>query len=863
MSAHRKLFRRSTMGLVAALVLGGGSGAFANDWPSLGLDDGRGRASDEKSGAPFSIAWNASPSAGAYIASPVAVDGLLVVAGAKGDVTALNVADGSSAWTTKAVGGIGASPAIDHGRVFFPTTNGQVQALHLGGGGLAWWRAFGGQNYGSPAVVSDSLGQSLVLAAGFPQQKIVRLSASTGATQWETARDAVSDLVTSSPALGGGTATFGLNGGRYQTIDLLTGAVGWKSDVQGHVGLSAPLVVGTTSFFLPGGSASALYAADSTTGQVLAGWPVTITDASAPAAGTFSTSRSAVSSPSRLGDLVVFVTRFEYDLNPPVLGAPGSHTLREYVVAVDPKTAKVAWQQELGHRDAPTTNDIPELGVSPTPVSFATDTSPLVAVASSIVPTVQVFDVGGRQVWSASLSAPTRSSPIFSNGLLVVATDMGVVHAFSSDVNKAPLAPTNGFSPVEGEMVVDPAPTLKWAAAEDPEGQVLRYQVRILGEYDDLYETPQAQLDVNAGETQLALAKGQLTPGATYRYAVRSRDTMGAWSPWSPLHTFVMAIPATIQVAGKSFDTVDDAIASLPATGGTIDLGRGALRLKAPQQLPAGVTLAGVSPQDTIIDATGARVGVQITAANRTGTPVLKNVTVMGAEVGVQVVDVPDALLRNVVVRDNEKAGVQVEEGAGAEAINVTLARNGTGASVSGKLSIHSSIVIQNGTGLAQVGIGVVTSRYNNVFGNSTANYQDASTGTGDLSVAVTFRSTADFHLAGFQQTTDKGDPGDAYGLEPQPNGARVNMGAFGNTPTAELSEAVGGWTTVGGARTGIASGSGAPNPVGDTTGGGSHETHPPGGGGSGCAVGGTADGSPAWLLLALGAVFLARRRAH
>jgi hypothetical protein len=865
MSAHNKLARCSTMGLVAALVLGGAP-AFANDWPSLGLDDGRGRASDEKSGAPFSIAWNASPSAGAFIASPIAVDGLVVVAGSKGDVTALGAADGSPAWTKAAAGGIGASPAIVHGRVVFPTITGQIQALHLGSGDVAWSSAFGGHNYGSPAVVTDSLGPSLVLAAGFPQQKVVRLSATTGATQWETARDAVADLVTSSPALGAGQVTFGMNGGRYQTLDVLTGAVGWKSDVQGHVGLSAPLVVGPTSYFLPGGASAALYAADSTTGQVLPGWPVTIADAAAPAAGAFTTSRHAVSSPARLGDLVVFVTRFEYDLAPPPSG-PAMHTLREYLVAVDPKTATVAWQQELGHRDVQTTNDIPELEMSPTPVSFATDASPLVAATSSIVPTLQVYDLGGRQVWSGSLSAPTRSSPIFVNGLLVVATDMGVVHAFSSDVNHAPLAPASGFSPADGEMVFDAAPTLKWAAAQDPEGQALTYEVRVLADGGDLFESPLAELQSNAGGTQVALAKGQLAPGATYRYAVRARDEMGAWSPWSPLHTFVMAIPASIQVDGKSFDTVDDAVASLPATGGTIDLGRGGLRLKAPLQLPAGVTLAGQSPQDTIIDATGGKVGVEMTVGGRTGAPVLKNVTVMGAEVGVEVVDAPNALLRNVVVRDNEKDGVQVEEAASAEAINVTLARNGTGAYVTGKLSIHSSLVVQNATGLAQVGPGVVTSRYDNVFGNATANYQDVTAGTGDLSVAVAFRSTADFHLAGFQPTTDKGDPGDAYGLEPQPNGARVNMGAFGNTPTAELSESVSGWTPVAGARTGVSSPEGGPSPVGSTggagsTGGGSpHETHPPGGAGSGCAVAGTGASSSAWLLAALGAMLLTRRR--
>jgi MYXO-CTERM domain-containing protein len=848
---------------IAPLVMA--PSAFANDWPSLGFDEGRGRESAEKAGAPFSIAWNASPSPGAIVSSPTAVDGFIVVAGAKGGVSALNVVDGSTAWSKTAPGGIGSSPAIDHGRIFFPTTNGQIQALHLGTGEVAWSQAFGGHNYGSPAVVTDALGTSLVLAAGFPQQKIVRLSASTGATQWETARDAVADLVSSSPALGGGQVTFGMNGGRYQTLDLRTGATAWKSDVSGTVGMSAPLVVGATSYFLPGGPTAALYAADSTTGQVQAGWPVTVSDPSAPAAGSFGSSRHAVSSPATFGNLIVFVTRFEYDMNPPTWNALGIHTLREYLVAVDPRTMSVAWQQEIGHRDVPTTNDIPELGVSPTPVSFATASSPLVAVTSSIAPTLQVYDVGGKQAWAASLSAPTRSSPIFTNSLLIVATDMGVVHAFSSDVNHAPAAPTDGFSPADGEMVDDPVPTLKWAAASDPEGQTLSYEVRVLADGNDLYESPLAQLDVPASVTQVALTNLQLTGGATYRYAVRTRDADGAWSPWSPLHTFILAIPSTIKVGDQTFGSISDAIASLPATGGEIDLGRGAVRVKSPLQLPAGVTIAGMSPQDTIIDATGASSGVQLTVGGRTGVPALKNVTVMGAQVGVDVVDAPNAILRNVVVRDNEQAGVQVEASAGAEAINVTIAHNGTGASVSGKLSIHSSIVIQNATGLAQLDQGLVTSRYDNVFANTTANYQGVTPGTGDLSVPVTFRSNADFHLAGFQLTTDKGDPGDAYGLEPQPNGARVNMGAFGNTPTAEFSEPVAGWTAIAAPPTGVSSPAGGPTPVGAQGGsqqtGGGATTPPPGGGGTGCAVGGGAAASPAWLLAAVGAVLLARRR--
>lgn len=188
------------------------------------------------------------------------------------------------------------------------------------------------------------------------------------------------------------------------------------------------------------------------------------------------------------------------------------------------------------------------------------------------------------------------------------------------------------------------------------------------------------------------------------------------------LRSFVMTIPATIQVAGKTYDTLDAALAAIPPTGGTIDLGRGSLRVTSPLQVPAGVSLAG-----------------------RTG--------------------------------------------ASAEAVNVTLARNGVGAYVAGTMSLHSSRVVQNAAGLARIGQGVLTSRYNDVFANATANYQDLPAGTADLSVPVMFRSTADFHLAGLQQTTDMGDPNDGYALEPQPNGARVNLGAFGNTDGAELSE--------------------------------------------------------------------------
>jgi MYXO-CTERM domain-containing protein len=888
--------------MALATALGAASVARANDWSSLGLDPGRGRSTDEKAGASFTSAWNANPAGSALVASPLVVDGLVVVAGARGEVSALRASDGSSVWSVTAAGGVAASPTIANGRVFIPTLRGQLQALRLGSGAQVWKRPLGGSNYGSPVVIADGLGTSLVLGAGFPAQKVVRLSATTGDTQWETAPDAVGGLVSSSVAVSGSQLLFGMNGGRYQSLDAQKGVTNWRAETRGDVGMSAPLVVGTTAFFLPGGSTSALYAANVATGELLANWPVSVVDAAAPAPSDYVGSRHAVSSPALLGGLVVFVERFEYDLYAPAKPYAGLHTLREYVVAVEPTTAQVAWQRELGHRDVASMNDVPELNLSPTPVAFATAGNPLVAVASSVAPAVGVYDLGGVQVWAGSLSAPTRSSPVLANGMLLVATDTGVVNAFASDVNHAPVVAAAGFSPADGEAVADASPSFKWPAATDAEGQDVRYQVRVVAADGDLRDAWLQQIDTAAGATSAVLDRAAFQVGPSYRFSVRARDSFGAWSDWSAEHAFTLAPPAKIEVDGKTYATLDDAVAAVPVTGGVVDLGAGVVRLRAPLSVPAGVTLRGAGALQTTIDATGLATGLKLTAAaGRSGAPAVSNATVTGADVGIQIVDAQNAVLRNLVVRDNKKVGVQVDEAAVVDGINLTLARNGAGAAVAGKLSLRSSIVTDNGTGLARVASGLVTSRYNDVVANKTMGYDGVVVGTGDIEAPVTFHSAADFRLLGFQATTDKGDPSDEYGLEPQPNGARVNMGAFGNTASAELSQSSAGWAAAANTPAAIpadptaappaprpdnmpaapdsttpplgapplASSSGgpsqpngSPSPVGDPTG----PTTAPHSGGGGCAVAGDAPAHPgstffAWLAMALGAVLVGRRR--
>ncbi|HMC93596.1 MAG TPA: hypothetical protein VKO16_02375, partial [Polyangia bacterium] len=80
-------------------------------------------------------------------------------------------------------------------------------------------------------------------------------------------------------------------------------------------------------------------------------------------------------------------------------------------------------------------------------------------------------------------------------------------------------------------------------------------------------------------------------------------------------------------------------------------------------------------------------------------------------------------------------------------------------------------------------------SSYDDLFDNQ-ADYQGLAAGAGDLSTAVAFTDLAgrNLQIASPQASTDRGDPADEVGAEPAPNGARINLGAFGGTADAELS---------------------------------------------------------------------------
>lgn len=117
------------------------------------------------------------------------------------------------------------------------------------------------------------------------------------------------------------------------------------------------------------------------------------------------------------------------------------------------------------------------------------------------------------------------------------------------------------------------------------------------------------------------------------------------------------------------------------------------------------------------------------------------------------------------------------------ELINTTLTDYATGIeqqSVNSKISIHNSIISNTTTDL------------NVVLDGSGITYSQISDGqfTGSMGniSGTPLYADLDYHLQTGSPAIDAGDPVDDFSNEPVPSGCRVNMGAYGNTPSATAS---------------------------------------------------------------------------
>ncbi len=840
---------------VAAALLAGAialsPAARADDWATLGLDAARSRLTAERSGPKFADGrWTFNPATTARsLSSPVVAEGYAASVALDGTVSVVAADSGKLVWSAAAGAQVQGTPAIARGRLFVPTLGNNLMAFALADGTVLWTASLGGMTLSSPAPI----GSDIVLSAGFPQHRVVRLDGATGAVVWQSP-PVIDQPGNSSPAVGGGLVVVGSNGGHVFAFDAATGASRWDYQADGVVHLASPLIAGGRVYLAGGDDSDRVHAIDATTGLAVPGWPVSLPAPDIDLAGTRLDRHRAVSSFAAAGGNVTIQTRLDDMIDSDGDGLPDQYLSRELVVALDAGTGAVAWQVPLGRVVFDDPNDVPKYFVCPTPAAFGTDGgTPLLVAASSLGPRVSLLDAGsGADDGDLSISGRALASPVLANGRIITVAENGTIEGQLSSVNHPPSAPllVANPRPLDGSDV-----TLRWAAAMDQDGDQPSYELRIDADGEVLTTFAQ-QIFPGQGVTSVSVA-APLAPGVTYTFAVRARDGHGALSPWSAPGTFTVVTSGSVSVNGVPATSLRDALAAA-MSGDIVLLGAGTFPVTDTLAVGPGVTLRGAGAGRTTLDAVGVGVGVSFSGTDPATPAALDKVTVAGAATCVSVGgDATGVALTHLVARDCATAGIAVAAGGGAAIANATLAMNGTGVDSSGTATIKNSLVTGNDVGLKGTGAQALVSRYDDLFANTTP-YTGLGAGTGDLAASVAFVDLGghNFLLPGPQASTDEGDPADAVADEPTPNGARINLGAFGGTSDAELS--------VPAAVTG-APGSASPTPGTPTAipPAGSTPVEPiAGGSDGGCALGGRSSGTTSWMLI-LAALALVRRRSR
>lgn len=169
---------------------------------------------------------------------------------------------------------------------------------------------------------------------------------------------------------------------------------------------------------------------------------------------------------------------------------------------------------------------------------------------------------------------------------------------------------------------------------------------------------------------------------------------------------------------------------------------------------------------------------------------VFRNNSATGSETGgIYARNSPDAIIENCLFTNNRGryAGAIYSNGDSPLIINCTVADNeseeyaGGVTALNGILKMRNCIVWDNfsETGTQSVFSDQLAVTYSNIHGGTE--------GLGNIDSNPIFIDPyfGDYHLFSSSPSIDTGDPTDNFDLEPQPNGGRINMGYYGNTPEA------------------------------------------------------------------------------
>jgi hypothetical protein len=551
--------------------------------------------------------------------------------------------------------------------------------------------------------------------------------------------------------------------------------------------MTGALIQQGTIYLAPAGPTPMVHALDLVTGQPRQGWPLAVTLPDDSLAGARLATYHVTSSLASAGEgLLAFQVRREERIDTHGTGAVDTITLGEFVAAVDVDSMTTAWLAAGARVVTQDENAVPTYGIASTPAAFASRGGVLLTVASTLSSRFQTLNgASGTVLGSGALGGVTRGSPIVTNAGLIIGTDDGALVRLPSTMNGAPEAPAAQFFPPAAALADTRNVRLGWGAPLEPDGDAVSYVVRWDSDGEVLRDWA-GELVTSAEQTTVRLPA---LAGGTYTWAVRARDAKGAMSAWSLAQSFEAVDAPPVVIDGQAFADLASALAAA-TTGSVVSLGAGTYPLSNGLMVPPGVTLAGAGPHLTVLSGQGLPAAV-IIGGGGAGQPALRSLTVAGAAVGVRVDAGHDVELRNVILRDNSEAGLRILAGATASLINGTVLHNAIGIDVEGTASVRNTLVTGNGIGLSAGSGGsgrTIATSFSDVVENTTTDRRGADVGPGDLAVAAQFVAANDWRLADAQGTTDHGDPADPFDEEPEPNGGRINIGAFGNTPFAEQS---------------------------------------------------------------------------
>jgi PKD repeat protein len=295
-----------------------------------------------------------------------------------------------------------------------------------------------------------------------------------------------------------------------------------------------------------------------------------------------------------------------------------------------------------------------------------------------------------------------------------------------------------------------------------------------------------------------------LNNGTTYEVQIATDTSSNGTSDWMP-ETPKTVSPYMIKAGGQTFSDLQNAINNSASNDlGTVKLGAETFSVSSTIQLDDGVSLTGAGPGFTELDGSVVSPVLHVDAASGDPVYAISDLTITGSSTspGIDVSGPADVRIHHVILRDLNGDAVNLGGSSQGSLFNLTLVNNtGNGIDLgTSNVTLSNNLYIGNGGYAVRNSSGnTVSAEYFNAAQNNGTSgpqfnkdqqFNNVVASGAYMAKPITFRDpqSNDYRVAEGAATIDQGDPSDDWMKEPGSNGARINIGAYGNTVWAAES---------------------------------------------------------------------------